>query len=256
MSCEPIGLEAAPDGFGASRRALGRAFAAGVVAASPTLMMLAPFGALCGAIFAETGLTAVEALSFSVFIYAGASQLATLELLRDGASIFVILATGVAINLRFLMYSATLAPCFAGAPLGARAAAGYFSADNIVSVALIRFRERPVENASERIAFFVGCGVFSWVFWQGSTAFGYLVGAAAPDWLGLDFAAPIAFIAIAMPLLVDRPSWAAALAASVASALLRDLPANTGVIIAAVVGIAAALSVESLAARRDGERQA
>lgn len=230
--------------------ALRAAIVDGVLTAAPTMVMVLPFGALSGAIFAETGLTLFEALSFSIVIYAGAAQLASLEMLRDGASMFVIVATGVAINLRFSMYAAVVAPWYAPAPTGLKATVAYFLTDNIIGQAALRYRTRPAETPTHKIMFFLGGGLLSWAGWQAATALGYFVGAAAPPWLGLEFAAPIAFTAIAMQMLSDRPAIVAAVAAATASILLRDIPLNLGVIAATAIGVAAALMAEEIEARR------
>ncbi len=227
-----------------------KAFAEGVFVALPTMVMVIPFGTLSGAIFAETGLSIVEALAFSIGIYAGAAQLASLGLMQDGASLFVVVATGIAINLRFMMYSAVTAPWFAPTSFGLRATAAYITTDNIIGQAALRYRSRPEEPARDKVIFFLGAGAISWTVWNAATAVGYYIGAAAPLWLGLDFAAPIAFTGIAMQMLNDRPSVVAAVAASGAAIACRDLPLNLGVIVAAIVGVAAALMAEELQTRR------
>ena len=75
---------------------------------------------LFGVLSAEAGLGPWETQIFSVAVFAGASQLAALQLMQDQAPVLVILATGLAVNLRMMMYSVALAPHFGAAPLGLR----------------------------------------------------------------------------------------------------------------------------------------
>ena len=73
---------------------------------------------------------------------------------------------------------------------------------------------------------------------------GILIGAGVPAAWRLEFAAPLAFIALSIPLLRDRAMIAAALAAGLAVALAHDLPMRLNIVLAAATGIAAGLVYE------------
>lgn len=239
---------AAPPPDPLSRR---RAAAAGVAAVLPTQIMVAPFGLLSGALSAEAGLDLLQTLALSVLVFAGASQLATLELLRQGAPALIIVATGLAINLRFTMYAAALAPWLTGMSRSTGAATAYFLVDNVFGVAVAWF-QKVAADVRARTTFFIAAGLFTWTIWQIATAVGFFVGAAVPPSWSLDFAAPIAFLALALPLLNGRPSWiAAAVAATVATAF-ASLPFNAGVLIASVAGVAAGVAADARDRRRAG----
>ena len=75
---------------------------------------------LFGVLSAEAGLGPWETQIFSVAVFAGANQLAALQLMQDQAPVLVILATGLAVNLRMMMYSVALTPHLGAAPLGSR----------------------------------------------------------------------------------------------------------------------------------------
>ena len=73
---------------------------------------------------AEAGYGVVETVGHSVLIFAGASQIAAVSLLGDGAPVAVVVLTVLVINLRMLMYAASLAPAHgrrATAPTAGRA---------------------------------------------------------------------------------------------------------------------------------------
>lgn len=223
---------------------IGWAVRAGLVAILPTQMMVGPFGLLSGVISAESGLDLVQTLALSVLVFAGAAQLATLELLSDAAPILVIVLTGLAINLRFVMYAAAMKPWIRGVSGPTRLALGYFNVDNAFGVSMIWFRAESGASAAERAAFYLAGAVFSWVVWQAATVTGFALGAALPASLSLDFAAPIAFLGLALPLLVDRPAWIAAGVAMAVSALAWELPYNLNIVLAGAAGIAAGYVAE------------
>ena len=60
----------------------GRAFVAGARAIVPVLLALLPFGLAFGATATGNGLTALQALGMSVFVFAGAAQLAAVPCFR------------------------------------------------------------------------------------------------------------------------------------------------------------------------------
>ena len=106
---------------------------AGFWTTAPVLLFIIPFGAYSGVVALEAGFGFWRMMALSVFVFAGASQIASLELMAAGAPWFVIVISGVAVNLRFIMYSASVAPHMRDASLGARLLAAYFTVDNNVS---------------------------------------------------------------------------------------------------------------------------
>lgn len=231
------------------------AFRAGVVAIMPTQLFVVPFGLVSGVVAAEIGMDLVQTLFLSIFVFAGASQFATMELLRDNAPALIIILTGLAINLRFVMYAASLSPWIGAAPRSGRWLVAYLNIDNVFAVASVWFRKEAQATPGERIAFHVGAAALTWLVWHVATVTGFYFGAAAPDYLSLDFAAPIAFLALTAPVLVDKPAWFAAATATALSLALHDLPFNLNVIVAGLAGIAAGWladrSAEARAARQE-----
>jgi len=60
----------------------------------------------------------------------------------------------------------------------------------------------------------------------------------------LDFALPLTFIALLIPVLVDRPAALAALAAGLTAVVADGLPFNLGLVLAVLAGIGAGLLAE------------
>jgi predicted branched-subunit amino acid permease len=178
----------------------------------------------------------------SVIVFAGASMVASAQLLAAHAPVLLVVLATLVINLRFMMYSASLRVHFAHAPLGARLAVAYLIADNVYGLMLARFGEHPDDPG--KLEYFLGAGVVVWAAWQAAVAAGILIGAGVPPEWRLEFAAPLAFIAISIPLLRDRAMVAAAIAAAAAILLAQDLPLKLNILVAAGVGILAGLLFE------------
>jgi len=92
--------------------------------------------------------------------------------------------------------------------------------------------------------------------WWIATWAGAVAGTAIPEWLALDFAVPITFIALFAPALRDRPHVAAAVVAIGVALLFAFLPWNLGLIVASLAGMAAGAWLElRLEARRTKARR-
>jgi predicted branched-subunit amino acid permease len=187
------------------------------------------------------GIAPLEAMSLSMVVYAGASMLAATQLLAGGTPVLVILLTALFINLRFMMYSASMRPHLAALAPHWRLAAGYFLADNAYGVSISRFTEHP--DMEGKAGYYFGAAVPVWLTWQVTVAAGIAVGAGLPAEWRLEFAAPLAFIALTVPLLRDRAMVAAALAAGVTAVAAWGLPMRLGIAAAALAGLAAGMLV-------------
>ena len=216
----------------------------GVAAALPFAVVIVPFAMLFGLLASEAGLQLYEIVAFSVSVFAGASQFAALHLLQDQAPLLVILATSLAVNLRMLMYSVTLAPHVGAAPLGVRAVMAYLLVDQSFALSVAEYDKRPSMSLSEKIAYFFGAVTPVLPLWMGSTVAGAVAGRAIPPEYALDFAVPITFLAMTAPMIRSLPHAVAA-GLSVALTLgLAFLPYGTGLLVAAAVGMGAGAALE------------
>lgn len=218
----------------------------GVVDLAPIMVGMAPFGFLAGIAAIDAGLSWWAGSVFSVGLFAGAAQLASLDLLGDGVSPVVIIATVLVINARFLMYSAGLAPSLAGTTLRARATIAYVLTDQLYAVGIDRFTRQP--RFGPRVAYLLG-GAFSlWSAWQVYTVIGALAGAVIPPDVPITFAIPLVFGALLVPAVTDRATLAAAASSGAVATLGADLPSNTGLLLAAATGILVGVAVSGRSA--------
>jgi 4-azaleucine resistance transporter AzlC len=218
------------------------AVAAGTRASLPLLVGIVPFGVICGVARVASGIPPLAALFMSLVVFAGASMVASAQLIASDSPALLVVVTTLFINLRFMMYSASLRPHFAGLPLRWRLFVAHMNADNVYALCIARFADHPGDR--DKLAFFVGAAIPIWLVWQGAVLAGVLVGAGLPASWRLEFAAPLAFIAMSIPLLKDRAMVAAALAAGITVVLTAGLPLRTGVVAAALAGMATGLLVE------------
>jgi predicted branched-subunit amino acid permease len=218
----------------------------GAVAILPVLVGVVPFGLVAGLAGVSNGLGVVESVALSVVTYAGAAQIAALDLIGSGAPTAVVLLTAGIINLRFVLYSATLAPFFRGTGPGRRALGAYALTDHAFALSVTRFPDMP--SRSERVAFYLGAAGLFWVVWQVCVLAGSLLGAGLPSSGLLSFAVPLSFLALLAPQLTSRPPIAAALAGGTVAVATHGLPANLGMLAGTAAGIAAGMLTRRAAA--------
>ncbi len=222
---------------------MNRDLRAGIYDALPLHLGVVPFALVTGIAAAEAGLTSVQAVGMSVLVFAGASQLAALELLGETAPIVVVVGTAVVINLRMLMYSASIAPYFADYRQRTRAFLAYFLTDQAYAMAIAEYGD---EGDRDERSYYLGVGVSIWAVWIVGTFVGVVVGAGVPESWGLSFAVPLVFLAILVPAMKGRPRTVAAAVGGTVAVVAAGLPFNLGLLAGALSGIAAGVLSEEV----------
>jgi 4-azaleucine resistance transporter AzlC len=210
-------------------------FWAGVRAEIPLLIGVFPFGLIYGALALNAGLSPAAAQMMSSIVFAGSAQFITAQLVHESAPGFVIVLTIAIVNLRHVLYSASLAPYAASLSTRWKALLSYLLTDEAYAPTILHYEEVGITPNAHW--FWLGAGLSLWLNWQISTALGIFLGAAIPDSWSLDFALPLTFIAMVVPVLKKRPAIAAALLAGVVALVAFPLPYRLGLILAALVGI-------------------
>ena len=217
-------------------------FLAGARATAPVLVGIVPFGLVAGAAAVGVGLSGLQAVGLSAIVFAGASQLAAIDLLGQDAPLAVVVVTALVINLRMVMYSASIAPYFQGVATRWRAGLAYLLTDQAYALSVTRFGDdRPVR----RRWYYLGTALPLWAVWQVCTVVGVVVGARVPESLPLSFAVPLTFLALLVPAITDRASGVAAAVGGAGAAVGGGLPLNLGLIAGALAGVLAGLVAES-----------
>ena len=210
----------------------------GMRAMTPLLPGIVPFGLIAGFTPASFGFTWFDAGAGSLLLFAGASQLAAYQLMHESASLWVILFTVAAINLRYLLYSASIAPHLADASRPIRLLAGYGLTDQIYAIC---HRDYPTHDwdLQERVAYYAGGTFLLWGLWQACTVVGAFVGQIIPVFWSLEFMIPLTFLALALNTLKTRSHQVAALIGAIVSFAGLQLPYNLGLMLGGIAGIIA-----------------
>jgi 4-azaleucine resistance transporter AzlC len=216
-------------------------FRAGALASASLLFGMVPFGIVAGVAMVSAGLSGAQAVAMSLFVFAGSAQLAVLPLLVAKAPLWVMCATALVVNLRYVIYSAVLAPYFEHLPRRWRVLLSYITVDGIFALFVGRYRAD--DGRPDRHWFYLGGSLLMWAGWQAASLIGIFGGALIPRSWSLEFAATLGLIAMLMPLFFDRAVVFGALAAGAMSLAARGLPLNLGLTVSVVAGVAVGLAV-------------
>ncbi|MFO1304155.1 MAG: AzlC family ABC transporter permease [Burkholderiales bacterium] len=210
-------------------------FRAGFVEMLPACVGLVPFGIVCGVGAAAAGASWLTSLGMSAIIFSGAAQIVAAQMLAANAPFLVIVLTTLVLGLRFLMYSAAIAPYLKPLPVRWQRALAFMLSDQVFAAAIRRFHMDDDRLAAGR--HFMGSGFALWLAWQVSCMLGYFAGNLIPSSWSLEFAVPLCFIALVAPLFRDVPSILAATSAGIAVLALAHLPMKLNLIAAGLIGI-------------------
>lgn len=203
---------------------------------------VAAWGLVTGVAMVKSGLGVPLSIMMSLLVFAGSAQLATLPLITAGAPIWVVWATALCVNLRFVIFSAQWRPYFAHLPLRRRLALSYFSADLNYVMFMKRFPQPRPAPAQE--PYFWGGAALTWFAWQLPSLAGIVLADAVPTHWGLGFAGTLALLGLTYTLLVDRATWVAAAVAGCAATAAYALPLRLNIVVAIAAAVAIGLLME------------
>ncbi len=223
---------------------LNKDFLTGVQGSLPILIGVIPFAMITGVGAVSVGLTFWETMGMSVLVFAGASQLVVFQLMSVGTPWIIMVLTAWVVNVRFTMYSATLAPYLQKLSTGRKALLAYMLSDQAFGVSMSRFVS--AQDEIDHRWYYFGSALTIWTAWQISAVAGTLLGSLVPASWGFDFAFPLSFTALMFGALRDRPTVVAAVVGGMVAVTAKGLPYNTGLVLATFLGIAAGYVAESL----------
>ncbi|MCI0714600.1 MAG: AzlC family ABC transporter permease [Chloroflexi bacterium] len=224
---------------------------AGYITVMPLMVGVMPFGVVFGALASAAGMSVWEALGMSIFVIAGSSQFVAVGLIADSAPIAIIVFTTFIINLRHFLYSASLASFLRPVSGIWKAVLGYFMIDEVYA-AVIKRQQLGEFTPDEFKWYFLGGGLNLGSLWWLTTVVGVWLGNVIPEDMTtvLAFTLPLIFTAIVVPLVTSSPQLMSALSAALTAILFAPLPNNLNLIVAAFVGIAVGLMMETHQLRR------
>lgn len=249
----------------------------------PVAPGIAAWGLMTGVAMMKSGLSLVESLAMALFVFAGSSQLAAMPLLLAGAPMWVILATGFCVNLRFVVFSLHLRPYMMHLPLWRRMLGGYLTADltyvlftrrfphpaghvaaakldSQVAINSIAIRAHSISGSglneskntdhsiiderSRQQAYLMGNSLVNWASWVFPCVAGVLLANFIPQRWGLGFAGILALVGIACSLASSQLRIVSALIAGAAGVVAFALPLRLNILVAIAVAVVICVSLE------------
>jgi predicted branched-subunit amino acid permease len=207
---------------------------------------IAAWGLVTGVTMVKAGLSVPLALLMSFTVFAGSAQLAVLPLMAVGAPAWVVWATALCVNLRFIIFSAHWRPFFMRFPLKTRLALGYFSGDINYVLFMKRYAEPPAEGESPagQIEYFWGTASANYVAWQLPSVIGIVLADVIPTQWGLGFAGTLALLGLAYSLVSDRATLLAAVVAGAAAVAAFALPFKLNIVVAIAAAVCMGLMMD------------
>lgn len=226
------------------------AFRAGLQAGLPTLPGIGAWGMVVGVAMIKSGLTVAQACGMTLLVFAGSAQLASLPLIAAAAPVWVVFATALVVNLRFVIFSALMAPHFMHLAWKQRLFYGYISGDMSVALFLQRFTG-PAPEAG-KLSYMKGLMFPNWGAWQLGSLAGIFLGSAVPSAWGLGFAGTLAILCVMIPLIANGAALCGVLVAGATAVAASGLPYKLGLLLAVFVGMMSAMAVEETQAKWRG----
>jgi predicted branched-subunit amino acid permease len=209
----------------------------GALAMAPLIVGYAPFALVVGSILAAHG-DHLAGWAGIWLIFGGSAQLATVRALDDGG-VALAIATGLLVNARLVVYTASLAAHWRTQPRWFR----LLGAALVIDPTWMAAERRTAEPGTDRDMrqFFLGAGLTLGAAWCALVTAGMILGDRAAGWIDLEVTVPLCLLALVGPRLLERNGRATVLVAAAVAAATMSLPAGSGILLAIVVGVAAGL---------------
>ena len=223
-------------------------FVAGSRAVAPVLVGTVPFGFVAGVAAISAGMTPLQGIALSVLSFSGIAQLIAAQLIAVDSPVVVTIGAAAVVSLRFLMYSAAMAPHLAHLDRRWRTLLAYLMTDQNFALAARRYAE-PGDTRHVHW-YFLGGATTLYVTWQIAVVIGVVAGAQVPASWSLDFAVVLSFIALLVPAVRTRADLGAAIVAGAVALWAAGLPYRLALVVASIAGIATGLAIEARHARK------
>jgi 4-azaleucine resistance transporter AzlC len=210
----------------------------------PLMLGAFPFGMIYGAAAVTSGLSPAAVVAMSALVFAGSSQFIAVGLVASQTPVAIIVLTTLVVNLRHMLYSATLLPYLKTLPQAWRIPLAFWLTDETFAVTVHRFQ--GTDAGEEKHWYQLGSSIAMYLNWQFWCLAGLMLGRRIPDasgW-GLDVAMPITFIGMIIPFVKTVPMAICVLTAGAAALLTLGLPYKLGIVVSAGAGIAAGLMAQ------------
>ncbi len=227
-----------------------QAFREAVKTSAPTMPGIFAWGMVTSMAMVKSGLTLWQALGMTFLAFAGSAQLASLPLIAANASVWVIFATAMIVNLRFVIFGAAIGPHLSHLPWYKRIYYGYLNADLTMALFPTRFPYSTLPQTNGKAGYFLGICYPNWCAWQAGSVIGIVLASQIPNSWGIAFAGTLALLGVMIPLIVNVAALAGVIVAAVVAVAAIKLPYRLGLVGAVVLGMIVAMLVDTAAEQR------
>jgi predicted branched-subunit amino acid permease len=213
-------------------------FLAGARSQIPLFAGVVPFGLAAGAFTAAVLGSAGAAVALHAGMFAGRGQMVAMQMAREQSPLVLMAIANLVINLRNMMYGASIARHFMHLSMPWRLFLAFFLVDNVYALSIKRLeRDAATRNAITRHYFYLGGGVAVYAVWTLAGVAGALSGTVIPESFGLSFVPNLSFIYILAMNVQRRDDVLCALAAGVTATALAWLPWQGGLFGGVIAGL-------------------
>ena len=207
-----------------------------------TAIGIGAWGLITGVAMGKSGLPLPLMVLMSLLVFAGSAQLAVLPLMAQGAPAWVVWATALCVNLRFMIFSAVWRRYFIVYPWHLRLRLAYFTAD--LNYVLFTQRFPEPQPAPEQLPYFWGGVACNWTAWQLPALLGIFLADAVPVHWGFGFAGTLALMGVGASLLTSRGTAVAGAVAACAAVAAFALPFKLNIVVAIAAAVAMGLLID------------
>lgn len=201
----------------------------------PVSIGVVPYALVLGVLMNTMGMATFNALGMTLIMWTGVAQVVTLDLMQQQAPVLIIIFTALVLNLRYIMYSASLAPYLRELSPLSKGLLAFAISDQSYALSMVRFHG---QHANEHnVSYYAGASFAMYLLWVAAVSCGILMGAVIPRAWSLDFALPVTFIALLGPNLRHKSHCMAALTAAGVAIVAKGLPWGLGLMCGAFSGI-------------------
>lgn len=226
-----------------------------VATALPAMAGIFAWGMVTAMAMLKAGLTVGQTLGMTFIVFAGSAQLACLPLIIANASVWVVFATALVVNLRFVIFSAAMGPHLSHMPWYKRLWHGYLNADLTMALFSQRFPPHTQPDPLGKEGYVTGINYLNWCAWQAGSVLGILLASQIPQSWGIAFAGTLALLAVLIPLTMNAAALVGVIVAAGLSVATVQWPYRLGLLVAVVAGMLVAMAIDKLDARRKAGMQ-
>lgn len=204
------------------------------------------WGFVVGLGMINSGMTVFQSSGFNLLVYSGSAQMVAMPLMAAGISVTLVLVACFMACIRFILYSAALAPLLHHLPLKKRMFISAFSIDAAVGIFLSK-RAAGIKDQSpfsHRVTYLWGMNVYIWSCWVVGVFAGIFAAGALPASEKFSYLGVVALLGITVAMMHSRATVVCAIASAVVALLTQNWPYKLGLLAAILVGMALGFSMD------------